>query len=332
MSLHTNIIAYDSTISIVEFFINTRIQVIILHILLQRGMVNIRLWITEQVLPLWSTEQTSTSRNRLWISLIFWCIAAASLFLYPWILEQIGYNTLAYNNINIYPNFTVILLLIGYIVCIVLLESLVSRNKPVKHIYTSPWLFIYTLLIWCLLLWWSYVLLGYIHIAPIILYYVLVAASEEGLKYLSSIHLFRKHALSKSDLILYSLLTAIGFAFFENIVYIANFIPLQDGLISRLLGSTSLGIKRWLVWFMVHMLFTWSIAWVVYLSTQYTQATIKRIGWYMLALVSGIWLHLLYNLFAYYQSTLGVLLFIMWGYILISRLFWKSDRLYIDIE
>lgn len=155
----------------------------------------------------------------------------------------------------------------------------------------------------------------------IVWWYLILAGAEEIGKFGAGwISYIREH-LSSNDLILYSITIALGFAFAENLIYLI--IQTQSAA-----EATSLALSRWLTWFLWHAIFTGSI-W--YIASQYSGSnTWKNISRYILALIAGIGLHLIYNLFLHYGIVGWFLLYIILWYALLSFLFYKSDRVYLD--
>ena len=154
-------------------------------------------------------------------------------------------------------------------------------------------------------------------LAVIWAYLVLAAAEEIGKFGAGWISYIREH-LSPNDLILYGITIALGFAFAENIIYL---IVQTQGI----WDATSLALSRWFTWFLGHAIFTGTIAYIA------TQATSRTQSYrYIVALIAGIGLHLIYNLFLHYGMVGWFLLYIILWYWLLSFLFYQSDRVYLD--
>lgn len=100
--------------------------------------------------------------------------------------------------------------------------------------------------------------LGYIPgISLMIVYYVIAATSEEILKFFIGYHFSEHFEISANDIILFSILSGIGFCFVENIVY--AFTQSQS-----LIGSIGIVLQRGLINFLMHALFTGIIGYGIY--------------------------------------------------------------------
>ena len=145
--------------------------------------------------------------------------------------------------------------------------------------------------------------------------YTILASHEEILKFSWSMFSYIRQHLTKNDLILYSIFIALGFAFAENIIYV---IREAEG------ASVWLAISRGLTWFLGHAIFTWVI-W--FIATKLSgKKQILSIIW---GIIVWVFLHTCYNLMLHYGIILGFLLFILWGYVLLTYLFYSSDRIYL---
>lgn len=154
-----------------------------------------------------------------------------------------------------------------------------------------------------------------------ILWYTILACYEEISKLLWAGVSYLTEHLTRNDLILYSIVIALWFAFGESVIYIIT----KAQWISE---STTLAVSRWLTWFLGHAMFSGTIAYI----------WSKRVGgnilWslliWIIALSVGISLHVWYNLLLHYWFVLWYMLYIVWGYLLLSYLFYSSDRVYLD--
>ena len=163
-------------------------------------------------------------------------------------------------------------------------------------------------------------------IAWTVLGYLLLATNEEILKILWGYLSYIREHLTRNDLILYSILVAVWFAFGENIIYL-----MRDAWWAQ--WWTSLSIGRWLTGFLVHAIFSGSIAYMyMKLSSNKTfeNNKIRSFFLFLFSFFLGLVLHLSYNLLLHYGIILGYLLYIIWGYLLLSYLFYRSDRVYLS--
>jgi RsiW-degrading membrane proteinase PrsW (M82 family) len=139
---------------------------------------------------------------------------------------------------------------------------------------------------------------------------VLKAAWEEILKTTSAQSLTARSGSYNHNVVIMSILAWLGFALFENIVYM------------WIGGSWSQFIVRSLTTSLVHAIFTWCIGYM--LSKRSSPSYIS----YVLAYCAGIALHSIYNISMQSFPVIGGFVFIIGGYFLLSYLFYKSERLY----
>lgn len=279
-------------------------------------ILNIRVWLTRNIFHI-SKKNKSTQFKR--IVLLIGMFVAFSIFVYPSLVHYFWYDTWNYLDIANYPNIWVIWSMCGYILIIFLFNNLLIRSFPNKL-----WLKEFILLI--ILLWWGYFLLNTWHILPMIIYYFIVASSEEGLKYLSSTQLYKKQHFMASDLILYALLVALGFAFFENIVYMLQSANIASSLTQQLANGTWILLSRGLIGFLVHMLFTGSIAALSISAIQKWNRILILFG----ALFIGILLHMSYNILLHYHVTWIIIFYLIAWYFFLTRIFRKNKGIYIE--
>ncbi|USN54224.1 MAG: PrsW family intramembrane metalloprotease [Candidatus Peribacteria bacterium] len=124
-------------------------------------------------------------------------------------------------------NTTALILLLSYLVLALFVNSIISGKISQIH------QFLIHIGIFALLLSTSYWFLGNLALSSTALYYLLVAGSEEFLKYLSARKLTQSHGYASSDILVYAILVAIGFAFFENIIYLIQTINPQFHLLQQ---------------------------------------------------------------------------------------------------
>ena len=289
---------------------------IFILILVNFLILNIRLWITRQIFHIsQKNKNTHIVRTTLFVGIF----VAFSIFVYPYIIQYFWYDMLNYLDTNKYPSREILWWIVWYSFIIFIFQMLFKRSTP-----SIFWL--KEVLLWILLLWWSYFLLHEFHVLPIIIYYLLVASSEEGLKYLSSAQIYKKQHFMTSDLILYALLVSLGFAFFENIIYMIQSTQVIS-LFSREIGAwTQILLSRGVIGFLVHMLFTGSIATL----SVYAIQKWKHFIYLLWALFVGIVLHMSYNIFLHYHITWIIIFYLIAWYFMLTWIFWKSESMYIQ--
>jgi len=152
------------------------------------------------------------------------------------------------------------------------------------------------------------------------IYYILLAASiEEFVKYYLGAGAFRVYGITWSDLILFAMMSGLGFACIENIAY--------------LYGSSSHTVAinttmRWLIGPIVHMIFS---GWLAY-GYRFLRNRGRWIRGLLISSIAAILVHTWYNA----VSSLGSWRIVMWvifgGYACISRLLYQCDRLYFEAK
>lgn len=115
-----------------------------------------------------------------------------------------------------------------------------------------------------------------------------------------------------SDIILYSILSWLGFAIFENIVYFIQQDSLGIFFVRTITTSLLHGIFTWLIWYVL-MRFS----------------KVSYIG-YVVAYICGITLHAIYNIWLNSLPLATWIIFTIWWYFLLSYLLFRSDRLYLQ--
>lgn len=239
-------------------------------------------------------SQNDISKKTRW-ALLFWSIIAALLFFYPHIAWMYESNTALFLTYCFWWFIAVSLM--------------VKQSLSVRSVlsFIIFWILLRAIATVSPLLWvWT----G-------ILYYLLVAWSEELMKFFSS-KPFTTFSLLDSDIILRSILLALWFSFLENILYT---IPALDSFIE---ASTIL-INRGATGYLMHSVFTGSIA---YISRKFSKNTlIQRSTLWALALWTT--LHLTYNIIVSQHIVWLTFLAIILAYWLLSYLFYTSESVYL---
>ncbi len=280
---------------------------------INRIILSVRLWITDHIFHRQGNKKVVRT------SVIVWVIAAGSLFAYPHLLTYLQQSQADYTQLSNYPEWIIPVVLWVYIVLILFINTfLTKRLTPWRRVIKN-----FLLLAWIVAL--SYFVLGKLSIEDIILYYLLVAFSEEALKYLWGLTLFEKRRFSSSDIILFAFLTALWFAFFENIIYVADVMSSQETRVRQIVGGTWLIIARGIIWFVVHLLFTGTIA---YFSAKAISSQ-KSFLYLIPAFLIWLLLHLSYNVLVHRNISIAIIIYVIVWYALLSRLFYKADSIYL---
>ncbi len=232
------------------------------------------------------------------VVLIMGVISAGSLLLYPTLLRYFPVET-----------FTAVTLtrqniafLIGYVGIIWLILLVLGRRATLTHKVVIRLLAFGGLATW--------VALWYLTLPVwVALYFLCIAWAEEFLKLSVWQSFFSQYKISKKDLLLFAILSAIGFSLIENVIYLFTN------------PNIGLAVSRSLTTVMMHIIFTGSIAYLI--ST-------RQHKWrYVVAFLLGMALHRSYNTFVNYNNSWFTALLILWGYFVVSYFLYKSDRLYL---
>ncbi len=247
-----------------------------------------------------------------------WLISWLSIIFYANLLWELSLNELIFTNTSNIDNFSI------YIAFWIYLSIIVRSIKLILSKFKISKFFIINYILFSIIyLLSSYIWLNLI-VETAILYYIFVAFWEEFMKYLIWVSYYEKWKISKNDLILYWILSAVWFAFVENIVYMIGIISGEE-LIPALVGWASLLLVRWLVWFIAHIVFTGNISYMVQKWLNKNMLMVYSIIWII------IWtnIHFIYDVMLLKNYWIVVPLLIIIWYIWISYIFYNSDSIYI---
>lgn len=276
-------------------------------------MLTIRRWLTSELFP-----NTKITKQRS--LLIWWVIAGILLLAYPYLIQRVfPQHTTDY----LYTALTVpfgrerVALFGGYLVVPVLLLILTLRNHTEHRT-----LIISSYLVCCALLLIAQQA-NSISIGRLVFGYLLIAAtSEEFLKLLNTTHIFHSTSpLMLNDLIPLSLLSAYGFARFENIIYLAGHVA--PGVFSE--NFLSLLIWRGIFGFLLHGIFSWTVA---YMLQKYLKISLSK-GLF-LWLLWGISLHFIYNTLLTFNIGRGIIVYMLLAYAGTTYFLYHSHRIYVS--
>ncbi len=263
------------------------------------------LWIAQ------SLFQTSHSQKKLLISsLIAGGGASGAMLLYParWNFFQL--DTLIFSHLQSPLNLTVVGLLSLYLLSWIIIFIASKRSDPQRKKILEAFQF--------LIIIGLFVTLGIIiWREKSTLYFIFIASSEEFMKFFFG-YTIRDHTkTTNSDIIAYAVLAGLWFWFFENFVYI---ISNQTTIVSGI----SLSLARGMTSFFLHAIFT-GVIWRSALQAIETKNIMKLIPWISLWIV----LHRGYNMTLTNGRTFLLILYILGSYIVLSYLFYQTERLYI---
>ena len=267
----------------------------ILAFLVNLFALNIWLWLFQSTF-----HRKKNKRTIVLLILIMWAISTCAMLSYPLIAQKLGVTMLTVRTLS--PQS--LGFLIGYIGLIWLLFAFFGRKISTLRKVTI-WAVSFLALAWG-------VILGYVTLpVGLVLYFLITAGAEEFLKFTVGQSFFAQFRVSANDLILFAILSALGFALIENIVYL-----FQN-------PSIWLAISRNLTTVIMHIIFTGLIAYII------TTRGKKNMWRYIIAFLIGIGVHRAYNNLISYQSPLITAAIIIAWYFIFSYFLYKSDRIYL---
>jgi len=251
------------------------------------------------------------NKKIIFISLFVWWIAAFSILWFPKIAAYFWLASFTDHNFT----WKVLLIFMVYLNLLILLLSTIIKSFSIKQLLN---LIVFDIFFVILFAIFKNLDLD-VFVISVILYYLFVAYGEEFIKNQLAFIINNKTGQLESDLLLYHILVAIGFAFWENIVYLTWSIGFGT-FVSTLFWWLSIVLLRWILWFWAHTFYSslvwmWNILWF---------ATI-----FVFILVSML-VHYWYDLALYFNYKFVIPLFIVLVYIWVSYIFYKVDRLYIE--
>ncbi len=260
----------------------------------------------------WFFRTTLWQTQHRWWLLGISCISSWLLASFPFIASVTGRDGLLYT--NFWPEASLLsrLILILAIVAIPTIVYFLVRKLPTS---TTLKIIVQFLLLGTGL-FLAFSLTPWAGVAS----RVLIALIEERTKTTTSLAYNDTFSFLSSDIIFFWLISALGFACIENIVYLRN---LGHGSTISLI---SLVIKRMLTSRVMHMSYTGMIA----IGITYLTASTKKYLAGISLIWAGILLHTLFNSFlSSAHIGLTILIIIFW-YLFMSRLIYRSERVYIS--
>lgn len=188
---------------------------------------------------------------------------------------------------------------------------------PVRHKVLLLAVFLTIILLGSYLTWSSL-------IASSLIAVILAATLEEAIKFFAGFKNFTPAKDLVSDLLMRCMLSALGFALVENIVYLIQGVSTLFGAQQQLILWTKIIFIRSLFGSRVHMLFVALLARGVMQQYKTHQRRRGAVGIFL-----GVTLHTLYNLSLQSASAIVLLSVLIVGYFVFSRLLFQTDRLYI---
>jgi len=265
-----------------------------------------KMWVWIYKNAFWINNQ----KNVLLLSLLIWWIAAGSILFFPKIIKFFWLPSFIDYEFSYKTVFSFML----YLNLIAILSTIISWKSSKQQLLNLIVFNIYFLILF-------YIFNKFNlneNILEAILYYLFVAYWEELIKNQLAFSINNKYWIVESDLLLYHILIAIWFAFWENIVYLTWTIWFQTFIVT-LLWWLWIVITRWVLGFGAHTFYS-SIIWIW-----------NIIGFISIFLFILLWMlvHYWYDLSLYFNYKIVIPIFIVVMYFWISWIFYKIDRIYV---
>ena len=164
-------------------------------------------------------------------------------------------------------------------------------------------------------------------ISATLIYYLVLAYSEEFLKIWATENEVTKTDFYSSDLLFFSIFIALWFSIIENLFYLWSeiFSDDPDWIWWLVFG-------RWIFTSLLHFIATWLIALILY--KLYQQQSLKdlkiwqKIWRIVVAILIWVLIHRWYNLSVQHMNLLIYIVLVFGGYFLLTYLLFLSDSLY----
>ena len=269
------------------------------------------IWLIQHI---FAKQQRKISRKLFWTSfLLVWSLLAFNFIIkaiFPGI-ESIQDGALSLNRWGCF------LLYCGLIFLFLILINWNWKKKQIRFLF----------LIWMIL----FAVVGFfglkVWISATVLYYLVLAYSEEFLKIWATENEVSKTEFYSSDLLFFSIFIALWFSIVENLFY----------LWSEILSSNpewiwGMVFWRWIFTSLLHFIATWLIALILYkLYQQQSMKDLKiwqKIWRIIVAILIWVLIHRWYNLSVQHMNLLIYIILVFGGYFLLTYLLFLSDSLY----
>lgn len=249
------------------------------------------------------------NKKIIFISLFVWWIAASSILFFPKIMWYFQISTFT----NWKYTRDVMLIFMWYLNLLIILLNIFMKW------FSKIWFF--NLIIFNIYFVICFLILRQLnldlYVSNIMFYYLFVAYWEEFIKNQLALGIDTKVWKVSSDILLYHILIAIWFAFWENIIYLIWAIWTSTFLWA-IFGWLWVVIMRWVVGFGAHtfyssLIWMWNILWLFSI---------------LMFTISAIFIHYIYDLGLYFGYKIIIPIFIIIIYFWLSFIFYKIDRMY----
>ena len=269
------------------------------------------IWLIQHI---FAKQQRKISRKLFWTSfLLVWSLLAFNFIInaiFPGI-ESIQDGVLSLDRWECF------LLYCGLIFLFLIILNWNWKKKQIRFLF----------LIWMIL----FAVVGFfglkVWISATVLYYLVLAYSEEFLKIWATENEVSKTEFYSSDLLFFSIFIALWFSIIENLFY----------LWSEILSSNpewiwGMVFWRWIFTSLLHFIATWLIALILYkLYQQQSMKNLKiwqKIWRIIVAILIWVLIHRWYNLSVQNMNLLIYIILVFGGYFLLTYLLFLSDSLY----
>ena len=271
------------------------------------------IWLIQHI---FAKSQRKISRKLFWTSfLLVW-----SLLAFNFIIEAISPWLKAVQDWMISLNrWVYFLLYCGLIFLFLILLKWNWKKKQIRFLF----------LIWMIL----FAVVGFfglkVWISATVLYYLILAYSEELLKIWATENEVSKTDFYSSDLLFFSIFIALGFSIIENLFYLGNeiFSSNPEWIWGMVFG-------RWIFTSLLHFIATWLIALLMY--KLYQQQYLKdlsiwqKIWRIVVAILIWVLIHRWYNLSVQHMNLFIYIILVLGGYFLLTYLLFLTDSLYLQ--
>jgi len=263
---------------------------------------------------IFAKQQRKISRKLFWTSfLLVW-----SLLAFNFIIKAISPEIQAIQNWTMsLSRWSYFLLYCGLIFLFLILLNWNRKKKQIRFLFLIRMILFAVTGFFGIKVW----------ISTTILYYFILAYSEEFLKIWATENEISKTEFYSSNLLFFSIFIALGFSIIENLFY----------LWSEIFSSNPewiwwLVFGRWIFSSLLHFIATWLIALILY--KLYQQQSLKnlkirqKIGRIIIAILIWVLIHRWYNLSIQHMNLLIYIVLVFGGYFLLTYLLFLSDSLY----
>ena len=269
------------------------------------------IWLIQHI---FSKQERKISRKLFWTSfLLVW-----SLLAFNYIIKIIApeIEAIQYWDMSL-DRWSYFLIYCGLIFLFIILLKWNWRKKQIRFLFLIRMILFAVVGFFGLKTW----------ISATILYYLVLAYSEEFLKIWATENEVSKTDFYSSDLLYFSIFIALGFSIIENLLY----------LWSEIFSSNpewiwGIVFGRWIFTSLLHFIATGLIALILY--KLYQQPSLKdlniwqKIWRIIVAILIWVLIHRWYNLSVQHMNLLIYIILVFGGYFLLTYLLFLSDSLY----